>query len=181
MSAELREQIRAQLGLRATEDLLEIWQENDRRAWSDAAFDIMGEILRERLGEVPPQGKPKTEADEDLEVWEKELLDSEDQPELYNVVDVITLKRTIDKAVIAFVVAWILLVVANMPWIWSLAASGVPTLREIRGSVPGIITYGLAALVEIVMTCVPLKALAHILRILMQMEFNSRKPDKLAG
>jgi tetratricopeptide (TPR) repeat protein len=49
----LREQIYKNLDLRDTEELLEILRENDSEEWDDEAFDIIKEILRERLGKVP--------------------------------------------------------------------------------------------------------------------------------
>jgi hypothetical protein len=55
MSNDLREQIHNELNLRETEDLLEIWRANDHEEWSDTAFEVIREILSERLGEVPPQ------------------------------------------------------------------------------------------------------------------------------
>jgi len=55
MDAIHREEIRRNLDLRETEDLLEIWQENDLEEWDAEVFEIVKTILLERLGEVPPQ------------------------------------------------------------------------------------------------------------------------------
>jgi hypothetical protein len=46
--------------LKETDELLEIWSENDRLEWSDEAFDIIHGILLERLGDVPPQATIKS-------------------------------------------------------------------------------------------------------------------------
>ncbi len=43
---------------RDTDELLEIWQQNDRDEWSEDAFTAIHEILLERLGEEPPQQEP---------------------------------------------------------------------------------------------------------------------------
>jgi hypothetical protein len=51
----LRKQIYGNMNLKETEDLVEIWQENDRKEWSDLAFDVIREILVNRLGELPIQ------------------------------------------------------------------------------------------------------------------------------
>jgi tetratricopeptide (TPR) repeat protein len=59
MSDELRTQIYNNLILRDTEDLLEIWQSASTDEWSEDVFDILKEILTERLGEVPPQPAEK--------------------------------------------------------------------------------------------------------------------------
>lgn len=47
--------------LKETDELLEIWSENDRLEWSDIAFAAIHSILLERLGNVPPQGTPKSD------------------------------------------------------------------------------------------------------------------------
>ena len=46
--------------LKETEELLEIWSDNDRLEWSDEAFEAIRVILLERLGEVPPQAAAKS-------------------------------------------------------------------------------------------------------------------------
>ncbi len=56
MSKDLGRQeyvIRANLEARETEDLLEIWHLHDTAEWTDTAFDVLQDILLERLGEVP--------------------------------------------------------------------------------------------------------------------------------
>ena len=58
MSNKLRQQIYNTLNLRETEDLLDIWQTNDRVEWSETAFEVIEEILKQRLEEVPPQEEP---------------------------------------------------------------------------------------------------------------------------
>ncbi len=55
--------IRSILDTRDTEDLLEIWTDNDRKAWTDEAFIAIQAILMDRLGEVPPQPQQYQPAD----------------------------------------------------------------------------------------------------------------------
>ena len=43
-----------------TEELLAIWQQNDRQAWSDDAFEAINKVLQERLIEIPEQALPAT-------------------------------------------------------------------------------------------------------------------------
>lgn len=62
MADELRQQMYIRFSQKETAELVEIWQTNDRASWTDTAFDIVREILQERLGELPPQGKPVCEA-----------------------------------------------------------------------------------------------------------------------
>src|SRR5436190_1908314 len=58
MSNDFRAQIYNTLKLKETEELVEIWEINDRVGWSELAFDVLQEILKERLGEIPPQNDP---------------------------------------------------------------------------------------------------------------------------
>ena len=44
--------------MKETDDLLEIWITNDHVEWSDIAFDVVKEILEQRLVELPPQAEP---------------------------------------------------------------------------------------------------------------------------
>jgi tetratricopeptide (TPR) repeat protein len=55
MSNNRREQIKTNLDTHDTEYLLEIWQNGNVDVWDREVFDIIKEILLERLGYVPPQ------------------------------------------------------------------------------------------------------------------------------
>jgi len=84
MNNSLHEQIYKNLNSKATDELLEIWKTNDRVEWSDTVFKIIESLLKERMGQVPPQDEPILEHIEDendgLDEWEARLLDEEDQP-----------------------------------------------------------------------------------------------------
>ncbi|MBK9210916.1 MAG: hypothetical protein IPL71_22595 [Anaerolineales bacterium] len=90
MSEELREQIRNNLNLKDIYELLEIWKTNDRVEWSDTAFEVLREILRERIREIPQQDKPilvheeLVQDNDGFEDWEIKLRDNNNQPELYD-------------------------------------------------------------------------------------------------
>ncbi|HEX2997720.1 MAG TPA: hypothetical protein VHP14_23055, partial [Anaerolineales bacterium] len=103
----LRQQIYGALNTKETEELLDIWQTNNRGEWSDEAFEVVERLLKERGVEIPQQDEPVYEveektttkeiSDEDgLEEWEAKILDDENQPEFYDTVEVITLKGNID-------------------------------------------------------------------------------------
>jgi len=47
-----------------TDELLRIWKENDREQWSDAAFEVVHNLLVERIGQVPEQAPRKEEKKE---------------------------------------------------------------------------------------------------------------------
>lgn len=55
MNDDLRAQIYNTLNSLETENLLEIWQKQDTSEWEKAVFEIVQEILEERLGYVPDQ------------------------------------------------------------------------------------------------------------------------------
>jgi hypothetical protein len=54
----LRDVIYANMELKTTEELQEIWEKNDRDEWSVTAFEIIKEILFQRTGELPQTQNP---------------------------------------------------------------------------------------------------------------------------
>jgi hypothetical protein len=187
MNSDIREQIYNNMNLKETDELLNIWETNDRVEWSDEAFAVVEEILKARIGNMPTQNEPVLEyndeemADDDLEDWEIKLLDDDNQPEFYNTLEVLFLKGNINIVIKAAIVVNVLLGVLNYPNIKSTLLSRLSTVlgTAIAGAVPVFVlsifvtmaAYG----IRIAVVYFPLKALGHILRILMQMEFNSRK------
>jgi len=71
MTEELRQQIYTRLSQKETAELVEMWQTNDRATWTEMAFDVIREILQERLVELPPQGKPVSETHKSKETTAK--------------------------------------------------------------------------------------------------------------
>lgn len=55
MSDNQRERIYESLVLKETEDLLDIWQFGKIDEWDEIVFEVIKEILVDRLGDVPPQ------------------------------------------------------------------------------------------------------------------------------
>ena len=55
MGKSLRNQIFSNLNLKETDELVDIWITNDRAEWSDTAFNVVEEILEQRLDELPVQ------------------------------------------------------------------------------------------------------------------------------
>jgi hypothetical protein len=89
MKTSLRQQIRDSMNLRDTEELLQIWQANDRIEWSDEAFEAIREILQSRDVEPPVQNAPCTEREEeeDIEDFTEEeikIVDDDDPPDFYD-------------------------------------------------------------------------------------------------
>jgi hypothetical protein len=170
MSKELREQIRNNLILKDTYELLEIWKVNNHVEWSDLTF-----------GEVPPQDEPILENKEiaqgirNFEEWETRLLNNEIQPELYNPLEILRLRDNINKLIIGVVVVYILLALLNFQFVRLLFDGQKLPPAEILKSTPNMLITSLSVGLQIAITYFPLKAIVHILRILMEMEVNSRK------
>jgi len=185
MSDELRNQIRSNLSLKDTRELLEIWKANDRVERSDAAFEVLREILKERVKEIPPQNEPILEHGEEiiedngLERWEAKLLDDENQPELYDTLEVLRLRDNINIVAVGVIVVYILLGLLNFQFVRALLQGTPLSFSETLRSLPNVIFTTLTVGLQIVVTYFPLKALIQILRILMEMEFRSRRAKPL--
>ncbi|HSB02084.1 MAG TPA: hypothetical protein VLE49_15650 [Anaerolineales bacterium] len=184
----LREQIHDNMNLKETDELLEIWQNNHRFEWSDDAFEVIKDVLKERGVDIPEQDEPlykaeeetsdeETSDDDELEEWEAKALDDENQPDFYDALEVIMLKDNINKVAKAAIVVYALQSLLTFPWFSQMVAS---YFRDDQAFLPLIypisfVLVVLGAAISIAIVYFPLKALAHILRILMEMEFRSRK------
>lgn len=179
MNEELRGQIYNNFNLKETDELLEIWKANNHFEWSDTAFEVLRELLIERTGEIPLQDEPVFTRSEDFEdqlkEWEEKLLDNENQPELYDTLEVLKLKDNIDMVANATIVVNIILGLLNLQFIRALLKGNLVSFSEIMRSFPNIVFTILSFGLSIAIVYFPLKALNQILRILMETEFNSRK------
>ncbi len=77
MSDELRDQIYNNMNMRDTDELLGIWQANNRYDWTDMAFDVIRQILQQRIGQLPEQDEPVYDED-----TEDTAADEEDEAEV---------------------------------------------------------------------------------------------------
>jgi hypothetical protein len=57
--------------LKTTEELVDIWIKNNRAEWTGEAFEVIQELLSERLTIVPEQGKPNYER---VDLWSQDIL-----------------------------------------------------------------------------------------------------------
>lgn len=57
-SESLHDQILASMDLKTTEELLQIWVDNDRGAWTDTAFEVVRGLLIQRTHDFPPEQRP---------------------------------------------------------------------------------------------------------------------------
>jgi hypothetical protein len=180
MNSGLRKQVHANLNSKDTEELLDIWKTNDRVEWSDLAFEVLEEILSQRTDSLPKQNDPILEHDEeedtdDLEDWEAKILDNEDQPELYDTLEVIDTVDNINKVAKAAIVIYALVNLANSYFFQVLLRGEISYLDDLMPVIWSFFTTIVTTAIRIAVVYFPLKALSHILRILMEMEFNSRK------
>jgi hypothetical protein len=66
--AGLRNQVRAAMRLKETDELIEIYRKQDEDEWSDLAFEIVREILVERLGSLPADlARSSDDSDSDID------------------------------------------------------------------------------------------------------------------
>lgn len=184
MSEELRGHLYRNFNEKDTEELLTIWQTNNHMEWSDLAFEAIEDVLKKRIGTLPTQNDPIlnyddqnnfNEDDDDLEEWEAKILDNENQPELYDTLEVLNLKDNINKVAKAVVIINIIYATLNFQTFQGFLVGIFPSLDEIPGVLMSLFWTILLTGLNIVTIYFSLKALSHILRILMEMEFNSRK------
>jgi len=182
MSNSLRKQIYNNLNLKETDDLIEIWQKNDRVEWSEETFSVIQEILQERLGELPIQDEPILEYMDDQENDIEDeadfefLIDDDNPPEFYNPHEVLRLEKWINRAAVASVAVSIissLLEIQRMHnTVWAFFMNNVE-----KNSIAWLITV-VVFIIVVGLQCIviyfPIKALGSVLKILMEMEFKSR-------
>ncbi len=175
-SDSLRRQIYNSLSLRQTEELLQIWTENKRWEWTDQAFEALEEILLGRLEELPEQNEPEyVQVDEQEREEELAFFDA-NPPEFYEPLEVLWLVRWIRRVAVAAAVSYFIggigqfSTIRNIVLSYFMNSPGTHLLVGVISAILIVLTSGVLA----VLTYFSLRALASILRILMQMEFNSR-------
>jgi hypothetical protein len=184
MSDSLRKQIYNNLNLKETDELVEIWQQNDRVEWSEDTFSVIQEILQERLGELPPQDEPifKHEAPEakNDETNFEVLIDDENPPEFYDPYEVLRLEKWLSKAAIVSIVASVISSLIGLPQTQIIVLSYFmgDTSKNSVAWLIAIVIFVFAVGLQSIILYFPLKALGSILKILMEMEFNSRGAAK---
>lgn len=187
MSSNLYQQVYSSLNLKETDELVEIWQTNDRVEWSQTAFDVIQDILQERLGELPPQDEPVLEytedddEEDDIETDFDFQLDDENFPEFYDPYEVLQLERWLYKAAIAAVVASAVSSLIALPQTKGVVLSyfrGNPEWNFVAWLI-AIVVFVFAVGLQSIIIYFPLKALGSILKILMEMEFRSRGAVKV--
>jgi hypothetical protein len=188
MSDNQRQQIYNTLNQEDTETLVAHWQRNNHVDWTDQAFEVMAEILRGRLVELPTQDKPVYDATEE-EIEEQEEEDSEDVedeseeeenegsgPVFYEPQEVLSLVEWLDRAAGVGAVIAALMSAFTMPSLETMLTSFFPNiaLGPVVITLVSVVISLVAAALQGALVYFPLKGLAYLLKILMEMEFNSR-------
>lgn len=183
MSNDLRKQIYNNFNLKETDELLEIWEKNDRVEWSEDAFSAIQEILQERIGQLPTQDDPVLEYEnvEENEYSESEaefevLIDDENSPEFYNPYKVLQLEKWLYKAAIASIIASVVSSLVMVPQTQQIVLSYFMNNPKwnFAAWLITIVVFVFAVGLQSIIIYFSLKALGAIMMILMEMEFNSR-------
>ena len=185
MSDDLRNQIRHNFDLKETDELLSIWKTNDRVEWSDMAFVVLKEILEERLGKVPLQNEPvyahkKKEPGKEILniVLSKEEFKNVDAAVFYEPKYALKLAYWLDKAALISIAVSIALGLIAFPNTWNIVLQYFHNNRDWNLAIT-IVTIFIICIgvgLQVLTTYFPLKVLEYVLRVLMEMEFNSREP-----
>ncbi len=105
------------------------------------------------------------------------IIDDENPPEFYDPFQVLKVSKWLEKIAIASIYIVLISGVLQFPRAQSLVQAylqGIPSLH-ILVPIIAVASTSLAVLIEIITTYFPLKALAQILEVLMETEYNSRK------
>jgi hypothetical protein len=189
MSDDLRKQIYDNLNQKETGELFDIWKTNNRVEWTEVAFDVIQGILQERLGRLPTQNEPiveHAEDDSDNEFDSDESLaiftNKDNAPIFYKPKEILWLEKWIYRAAIASIVATIVSSLLELPRMQRIILSYFMGNIEWNNTawLIAIVVFTFAVMLQSIFLYFPLKALGSILKILMEMEFNSRviKPKK---
>jgi hypothetical protein len=179
--------------LKETEELLEIWKTNDHVEWTETAFEIIKEILNTRGVELPEQDKPIYEHEENEESsgsygfaesesygfteMELTIIDDENAPEFYDPMEVLEINKLLEMAAKASIVIAVFLGLTELPDTNSIIRSyfSYDQGLVVISAVIAVAILALGVAFQAVIVYFPIRALVQILKILMEMEFNSRK------
>jgi hypothetical protein len=195
MNKDFRQRIYNNMSLKETDDLLRIWFENNRDDWSDIAFEIIEEILIERLGKIPSiedstiqtllqsnQEKEDTAAEEldNLTLAMDQIKETGHITVFYDPNEVIQIKRFINKGLIYVIGALILFSLIKAPEMFNIIHSFFSHDPKwiLLAITLTFFMFVLCVTFECFIYYIGFKSLSSILGILMEMEFSSRKSDQ---
>ncbi len=165
--------IYSNLNRKETNELLNIWTEQNKNEWTEIALEVVKQILLERLGEIPEISQTSLPIKNQRKNIEQ--INSENPPEFYDPLQVWRLEKSLaiaSKIMIGIIVIYSILNYKNTyNLVW-------PYFMEDRVMVSAISIF-IVVINILVVVCIiyfPMKAFGKILRLLMQMEYNSRRP-----
>jgi len=184
MSDQFNNQIYDNLNLKETDELVDIWTQNNRAEWTDTAFEIIEEILMERMGELPPQSalsfsRLKRVIDRSVEEQDKEenLLERISDPEntsvLYEPAEVLKIVYWLRWIATAALVITGFLTLTELPDQME-SLSRFLSIDDFSGALTILLIFVYSIIVRGFLPFFVLRAFASALEILMEMEFNSR-------
>lgn len=148
-------------------------------------FDVVKEILESRGVEIPEQDQPIKEHDKEKEQDESygftelelKIVDDENPAEFYDPLEIFELSKWIENAAKASIIIVIVLGLTELPRTQNIVMSYFFNNQRFIfiGTIIALGILGVSVVFQIAVTYFPLRALAHILKVLMEMEFNSRK------
>lgn len=170
---------------KTTEELVEIWQTNDRVEWVDETFEIIEQILLDRLGELPPQNEAVLEhveikedhgSEEDAIIGKHVAPDQ--APAYYQPRQVLRLVKWINQAAIISLIAIFIVQLYSLPNNHEVFLSYFKFKQsQFMGFLAWFLAFGvyfIATGLTAGLTFFALKSLGWVLKILMEMEFRSR-------
>jgi hypothetical protein len=177
MTDPFRDSIVESMSMKETDELVKIWQAHDPEEWTETAYEVIAEILQERLGEVPAiTGVVEEDVDEEGDEEDFPEYDGENSPEFYDPGKVLKLAKWIDYAIYIGFGSVALTKISQFSYYLSLIGFYF-NLQQGAGQLSNLLAI-ITLLLDFALSCViiyfPLKALKYILQMLMEMEFKSR-------
>ena len=122
----MKSYIRSAMALKTTDELVEIWQNNNHTEWSRDAFDVVKELLLERLETLPNQNNPIEDDHDTQKPADMLLAEYETKERLYLLLDMglyfcIPFTAPVVIYVIVFLISWLnpqlpITVSGPVPW-----------------------------------------------------------------
>lgn len=170
----LREQIVQNMEAKTTDELLQIWQRNDTQAWTSQAFQVIHDILQDRLGVVPPQGvalavDPPAEVQAKAGPDENDTGDEDTYTTPSAVLDLAYWLSIASKVVVGLTLA--LMLIRLITGVQALQASPATSLLDgnILATLYAIISIGIAGAVNFFI----LQGASHVLYLLLDIQANT--------
>jgi hypothetical protein len=172
------------LNLLETDDLIGYWQKHDEEEWTPVAFDVIEKILIERLGDLPAKVEyDETKMEMDIEtsgeksklISELKTLIKDSDPVFYEPEKITLLVKWIFRSVNFLIILYVIQFALNNI---SLFRALFVENYELFSFLMQIGFSIVALFITILATFFGYKALGYVLKILKEMELNSRPPGK---